>query len=341
MFRAKLGAQPALAAISPMHVQTAAPRKFTDCHVHLAALPDGHNGCYISPHMLKSPLFRFLIWKFQLDLKNAAQSNAKYIAALLAELRRSQHIGRAILLAMDGVYDQRGKLDEQKTEFLIANDYVLKTAAAYPADFWAGVSVNPQRGDAIEELHRCSEAGARLVKLLPNAQQFDPADRRYIPFYRALARLRLPLLSHVGYEFSLIGTDQSAGDPNKLRVSLDQGVTVIAAHGCSYGLVFYEKFYRTFLALAQSYTNFFSDISALTLPNRFRMLLHLRRYTELHERLLFGTDYPLPVFQFSSWGRVGLRAMKQIFYTDNRFDRQYHVCMGLGVRFASIEKILV
>jgi hypothetical protein len=31
-----------------------------DCHVHLAALPDGDNGSYISPKMLRSPLFRSL-----------------------------------------------------------------------------------------------------------------------------------------------------------------------------------------------------------------------------------------------------------------------------------------
>src|SRR6266850_3127985 len=214
----------------PMEAQT----KLTDCHVHLAALPDGQNGCYISPKMLKSPLFRFLIWKHDFDLADPATTNAKYIADLLSELRGSLHIGRAVLLAMDGAYDQQGKLDERATEFLIGNDYVLKVAKAYPDDFYAAVSINPQRRDAVEELHRCAEAGAKLVKVLPNAQQFDPGDRRFIPFYRALAQVRLPLLSHVGYEFSLIGKDQSAGDPEKLRVPLDEGVTVISAHGCSY-----------------------------------------------------------------------------------------------------------
>src|SRR5207248_1320227 len=151
-------------------------------------------------------------------------------------IQSSQHVGRAVLLVMDGVYDSAGNLDQQATEFLISNDYVLKLAKSYPQEIWAGVSVNPKRRDAIDELHRCAEAGAKLVKWLPNAQQFDPADKRYIPFYRELVRLRIPLLSHVGYEFSLIGTDQSAGDPNKLRVPLDEGVTVIAAHGCSHGL---------------------------------------------------------------------------------------------------------
>src|SRR2546425_2861410 len=115
----------------------------------------------------------------------------------------------------------------------VSNDYVFRIAHAYPDRLWPGVSINPQRRDAIEELDRCVEAGAKLVKVLPNTQGFDPGNRKYIPFYRRLARHKIPFLSHVGYEIVLTGQDQSAGDPNKLRVPLEEGVTVIAAHGCS------------------------------------------------------------------------------------------------------------
>ena len=44
-----------------------------DCHVHLAALPDGDNGCYISPKMLKSPLFRSCYGNTSLLRKNRAK----------------------------------------------------------------------------------------------------------------------------------------------------------------------------------------------------------------------------------------------------------------------------
>jgi predicted TIM-barrel fold metal-dependent hydrolase len=76
-----------------------------------------------------------------------------------------------------------------------------------------------------------------LVKVLPNAQQFNPVDSKYRPFYRALVERKLPLLSHVGFELSLIGKDQSVGEPDRLRRALDEGVMVIAAHVCSYGLM--------------------------------------------------------------------------------------------------------
>jgi predicted TIM-barrel fold metal-dependent hydrolase len=311
-----------------------------DCHVHLAALPDSDNGCYISPKMLKSPLFRFLLWKHQLDPEKPREANQKYLDDLLMELRASRHVQKAVLLGMDGVYDQMGRLDHGHTDFLISNDYVLKTAQAHPSELLAGVSINPQRRDAVEEVHRCADAGATLVKVLPNAQQFNPADPRYKSFYRALAERKLPFLSHVGYEFSLIGKDQSVGDPDRLRVALDEGATVIAGHACSYGLMFYEKFLPTFQDLAQRYPHFYADISALTLPNRMSMLLKLRHYPEIHERLLFGTDYPLSVFHIAAWGRVAFNTLRKMIRTKNRFDRQVEVCRGLDLSFRSLEDVL-
>ena len=317
-----------------------ATKSLIDCHVHLAALPDGDNGCFISPKMLKSPLFRFLFWKHGLSVDRPREANQKYLDDLLIELRASRHVQKAVLLGMDGVYDHNGLLSREHTDFLISNDYVLKTAQAHPHELLAGVSINPQRRDAIDEVHRCADAGAVLVKVLPNAKQFDPANPKDKPFYRALAERNLPFLSHVGYEFSLIGKDQSVGDPERLRVPLDEGATVIAAHACSYGLILYEKFLPTLRDLVQRYPNFYSDISALTLPNRFRMLLHLRKYPEVHERLLFGTDYPLSVFHVAAWGRVAFGTLRKMMQTKNRFDRQVEVCNGLKLGFRSLGDLL-
>jgi predicted TIM-barrel fold metal-dependent hydrolase len=315
-------------------------KNLIDCHVHLAALPDGDNGCYISAKMLKSALFRFLLWKHQLSPAHPKEANRKYLDDLLIELRESRHVQKAVLLGMDGVYGTDGRLDKAGTEFLISNDYVLNITRRYPNEFLAGVSINPQRQDATDEVHRCADAGATLVKVLPNAQQFNPADPRHKLFYRALAERKLPFLSHVGYEFSLIGKDQSMGDPGRLRLALEEGATVIAAHACSYGLIVYEKFLTTFREFATRYPHFYADISALTQPNRFMMLLHLRRHPELHDRLLFGTDYPLSVFHLPAWGRVPLRTLQAMIRTKNRFDRQVSVCRELGIGFRSLGDIV-
>jgi hypothetical protein len=306
----------------------------TDVHAHLAALPDGENGCFISPKVMRRPLFRFLIWKLGMDVSRPAAANSAYVARLQKELDRSEKVGKAVLLGMDGVYDANGRVDLARTDFLISNRYVLQVAKGSAEHFLAGVSINPQRRDALEEVDRCASEGAALVKVLPNAQCFDPAERRFLPFYRALARHKLPLLSHVGYEFSLVGHDQSAGDPERLRMALDEGVCVIAAHGCSHGLFFPEPHLKTALEFARRYPRFYIDASALTLPNRARMLFLLRRHPELHGRLLFGTDYPLPVLAYPALGRGFLRAAKA-----NYFDRQVIVLESLGIQFKDFSAI--
>ena len=138
---------------------SASSEKYTDCHVHLAALPDGENGCHISRKMLRSPLFRFLLWKHDLPTDDPRRANQKYVDDLLAELLASRYTAKAVLLAMDGVYDDAGRLDIDQTDFLIDNNYVLNVAKAYPEEFLAGVSINPQRRDAVDEVHRCADAG--------------------------------------------------------------------------------------------------------------------------------------------------------------------------------------
>jgi hypothetical protein len=102
----------------------------------------------------------------------------------------------------------------------------------------------------------------------------------------------------------------------------------------------YEKFIPTLHDFAKRYHNFYADISALTLPNRLKMLLHLRRHPELQDRLIFGTDYPLSVFHLAAWGRVGPGSLRDMIRTKNRFDRQVAVCRGLGVGFRSFGDFL-
>jgi predicted TIM-barrel fold metal-dependent hydrolase len=300
-----------------------------DVHVHLAALPEGDNGCHMSRKMMRNPSFRYLAWRQGLDLSRPATANSTYVERLLAELKRSEKVGQVVLLGLDGVYDKMGRLDQAHTDFMISNCYVFAVCRQYPNSFLPGVSINPQRRDALDELARCAEEGAVLVKSLPNAQRFDPSNRRYLSFYRALADLKIPLLSHVGYEFSLIGQDQSAGDPARLQVPLEEGVWVIAAHACSYGLMFPEPYFKIFRQLARDYPRFYADTSALTLPNRVRTLFLLRRHPELHERLMFGTDYPLPVFSYPSLGGNFM----EVRQAPSSFDRQAMVLESLGIQF--------
>ena len=303
-----------------------------DVHVHLAALPDGKNGCYISPKMLKGILFRLMLKKMGLSPADPAGTNELYIQRLIGLLKEAQHIKRAVILAMDGVYDRSGILDKEATHFMVCNEYVLQVARRFPEYLLAGASINPQRIGAVEELHRVANAGAALVKILPNSQQFDPANPAFKPFWKAMAQRDLPLLCHVGYEFSLWGKDQSVGDPGRLKSALDEGVTVIAAHGASFGLFFYERYWPTLLEFVRRYPNFYWDASALSLPNRAGMLLRLRRHPELHSRMVFGTDYPLTCFAFPALLARKFSGYWELRNIQNPFDRHHRLLQILGIR---------
>ena len=143
-------------------------KTITDTHCHLAALPTKDNGCLLSKRMKNGLVARTVALRLGLPMDDPEEANRRYRERLAASLESSTYVARAVTLAMDGVYGADGRLDESRTEFLISNDYVLSLAAENKR-FLAGVSVNPNRRDALDELHRCAARGAALVKLLPNA----------------------------------------------------------------------------------------------------------------------------------------------------------------------------
>jgi hypothetical protein len=311
-----------------MHAESL--KRHTDVHCHVAALPTKENGCLLSKRMRNSPLARLIsVWQ-DLPMDDPQTANTRYLDTLSKALEGSQRVARAVVLAMDGAYDSEGRLDEKHTDFLISNDFVLDACARRP-HMLPGASINPMRRDALDELERVAERGAVLIKLLPNAQVFDPAAPQHKKFWRRMGELGLPLLSHIGFEFSLIGQDQSVGEPDRLEHALGEGATVIAAHGCSRGLVLGEPHFQTMLDLAAKYPRFFMDSSALTLPNRFGMLLKLRGAPQLAGRLLFGTDYPLPVFAFPSLFASEPGAYSRVQSAANPFDRQVLTQEALGL----------
>ncbi|MBI2733611.1 MAG: hypothetical protein HYX44_10025, partial [Aquabacterium sp.] len=70
-------------------------------------------------------------------------------------------------------------------------------------------------GGSVRARFKDTDTQLKAKDLLVKAFNPDPADPHYKAFYRALAERKLPFLSHVGYEFSLIGKDQSVGDPDR------------------------------------------------------------------------------------------------------------------------------
>ena len=206
---------------------------------------------------------------------------------------------RVMLLAFDFTYDERGKQLKEQTTFSVPNKYAQRIAASRPDRFEWIASIHPAREDAITELEWAKGAGARAVKWLPPTMGIDLRAPSSVAFYDALARLDMPLLVHVGEEQAVSGAKRhELANPVHLRVPLEKGVRVIAAHcatlGESDGVPNFELFSR--LMDEPAYRGrLFGDISAVTQANRIQHLPDLLAASRKWEgRLLNGSDYPLP-----------------------------------------------
>ena len=289
------------------------PAKFVDVHVHLLGVgggPDG--GAWVGDQMLRlsNPL-QYARYRFFLNascVPRDAEPNRAFLDRLLACHRATLPGSRLMLLAFDQVYDARGRARPETTAFHVPNAYTRAVAERHPGELEWAASVHPYRADAVEALDAAVAGGALAVKWLPNAMGIDPASPRCDAFYEALARHRIPLLSHGGRERAVTGFgDDALGNPLKLRRALDHGVRVIVAHCASFGtgvdldagdggprVPNVDLFAR--LMDDPRYEHLvMGDISALLQSNRTAAALgKVLERTEWHERLLNGSDYPLP-----------------------------------------------
>lgn len=306
-----------------------------DIHCHTAGIGAGGSGCFISPGLRKSWKYRIYLKAFGVSEEELlAEGDALVLRRLSEALAGSRRVASAVVLALDGVVRENGDLDRERTQMYIPNRFVAAAARRH-ANLLFGASVNPYRPDALRRLAECADQGAALLKWLPSIQHIDPADRRLIPFYHGLKELGLPLLTHTGSESSFTSSRDELGDPERLRLPLSLGVTVIAAHAASNGSNGGERNHDRFLRLCREYPNLYADISSLTQLNRLGHLQRILKQRELHSRLLYGTDMPLPntalVTPYAFLLSISPCRVRAIAKIANTWDRDVALKEALGV----------
>jgi len=306
-----------------------------DIHCHAAGIGAGQSGCQVAARLRRSWKFKIYLRAFGVTVADLEQEGDQLVLRRLAEqLAAAQSVDQAVILALDAVVDSSGRPDLDASELIIPNAFVAAGCRAHP-NLLFGASVNPHRRDALDQLDAVASDGAVLLKWLPSVQMIDPADRRHIPFYRRLAALRLPLLSHTGEEESFTSAENKLADPERLRLPLEEGVTVIAAHCASNGRNGGEPNFARFLRLAADYPNLHGDVSALTQINRLGHLQKVLARPELHDRLHFGTDMPLPCTGLTSpWfqlGRLPLAEIRRLAALRNPWDQSLQLMLALGL----------
>ena len=72
--------------------------------------------------------------------------------------------------------------------------------------------------------------------------------------------------------------------------------------------------------MLEEYPNLYADLSAINIPLRARILDDLKDQKQIHDKLMFGTDFPVPFSAYLTYGNTIKRKI-EIEKIENPLDR--------------------
>ncbi len=176
----------------------------------------------------------------------------------------------------------------------VTNEFVAKIAEQYPDQIIGFASVDPHKKSAVKDLeHAVTELKLRGLKLHPQAQAFEPNDRKYYPIYSKCVELKIPITFHTGSTYWGAGLDGGGG--LKLRFSDPMLLDDVAADFPELKLIMAHPgwpWQDEQLAIAMHKENTYIDLSGWS-PKYFQPLLVTYMSKLIPHKFLFGTDYPM------------------------------------------------
>lgn len=271
--------------------------KQIDMHVHIAGNGSSGSGCKINLNPKQKKLAGFLARQIGLPSDVIDGDLDRHYANKLLSYVKSSSLDAIVILAQEHVYSDDGDCMQNSSMFYVPNSYVLDLSDRHP-EFLAAVSIHPIRSDAIEELEVCIERGAALMKCLPLCQNINCNDKRYKPFWQKMADANLPLLAHTGGENIIPIVKKEYASPEYLRLPLECGVKVIAAHCGTRGRLFDANYVAVLSSMMEEYDNLYADLSAMASIVRSKFIpLCMER--PIIKRLVHGSDFPVASSAFS------------------------------------------
>ncbi|MEW6250470.1 MAG: amidohydrolase family protein [Planctomycetota bacterium] len=274
-------------------------------------LPTDFDSC-ISPRVARRPSWRAGRW-WRGCPPPGPELDARLEQDYAAHLFASGPIERYVLLAFDAVHDSEGRRpplpepgERGGSDLYVSNSFVRDLCRRHPQRFLFGASVHPYRADAVACVEEVFAGGAALLKWMPLHHDIDVADPRSVAVLRRCGELGLPVLLHYGEEYTLATHRPEYRDIGRLLAVLwtlrhdGRMPAVIIAHAATPVLDPRERRAHKLLlaALAGEFADapLYADISALATILKIGYLRRLARRPELHAKLLFGSDFPVPPF---------------------------------------------
>lgn len=319
-------------------MSAASPR--IDMHVHLAGVGTNGSGCWTSASFRRRPTFRALRLIHGIGPQQLRYSvDQDWVDRIAAKVRASS-LDAAVVLGFDGVYDRQGRFDAAASQMVVPPRWVFNACRRHPGVLLPGPSINPWRRGALELLDEAIEAGAVLIKWLPATHDIDPSDRRLAPFYRKLADAGVPLLVHSGGgEATFKEVRPELKELSLLEYPLGSGVKVICAHlGAPILYSGDANQIPLLLRMMQRHPQLWVDNSGMANPSRFVYLARLASHPLVRERVLHGSDFPVPSSAVYFSRRLHARQIWEVERVTNPLEKEAQLKLALGYPEASLTR---
>ena len=246
----------------------------------------------------------FFAKKFDINRRELIKNGFEGYKSNFARLIKSSNfVQKSVVFGVDAKFDEGGNLVHKDKTVCASNEEVFAFYEQNPNEVVPFFSVNPNRKDALNLIEKYHKMGFKGGKLLQSYWETDLNDKRYEPYFRLLSELGLPLVIHVGDENSL-ASNKALESIEQLKSPLNLGCRIVCAHmgASSDGVLSMfsrdpEKLganYFTLLRWLREFDGLYADVSALLCINKARILPHLKTQTQIHDKILFGTDFPVP-----------------------------------------------
>ena len=273
----------------------------------------------------------FFAKKFDINRRELIKNGFEGYKSNFARLIKSSNfVQKSVVFGVDAKFDESGNLVHKDKTVCASNEDVFAFYEQNPSEVVPFFSVNPNRKDALNLIEKYHKMGFKGGKLLHSYWETDLNDKRYEPYFRLLSELGLPLVIHVGDENSL-ASNKALESIEQLKSPLNLGCRIVCAHmgASSDGVLSMfsrdpEKFganYFTLLGWLREFDGLYADVSALLCINKARILPHLKTQTQIHDKILFGTDFPVPFSVILSSYDLPLRDRLALNRIQNPLDR--------------------
>lgn len=336
------------------------------CHVGLSArrvnasIPrfsfeaDGAEGSrgfdsFLSPRLLARPAWFFVKRWLGIDprLDRGDELDRRIEAVNEVHWSNMPSVDRLVLLAFDEYRTDEGKVlgaaerrQHRGSDLYASNSLVQAMCVARPDRYLLGASIHPYRPGACAMLEEVASARAALIKWLPIHQNIRAEDPRTIAFLRKAREVNVPMLIHYGGEMSLSRQHMEFEHPGPMLEVLralrreDAMPGVIVAHTATPSFPWQSGAGCRQLidALLGEFADapLYADISALAAFGRTGQLKMLARRRELHKKLLWGSDYPIPVLTRFFSGIIGRETRKRIAALPSWIEQDIQLKKALG-----------